>query len=315
MKKIGLLSSYVVGSLLLFTGCIDSVTQVNNANNTSAATPAKVEKVSSEVTLTQKKSDTKEYSKEVEAFLDNEFGDNPRIKSLKIKVIETKPLKDVAGWNAYIVDVEAVLKAKPKEPIKQKMIWFSNGQVITKELTNLKNGDNYLDEVKPSFQKEYYTKENLVSGNENAKHRVAIFSDPLCPFCKDFAPEALKYMKGKPDTFAVYYYHYPILRIHPASAIIIRAAVVAERQGFKDVSTKMYDIKVNPREKDVEKILTAFNKVVGSKVTQKEIMDPSVAAQIAHDEKVAKDVFVSGTPTIYIDDKIDKTRKLYKSIK
>ena len=254
-------------------------------------------------------------SQKVEKYLDNEFGDNPRIKSLKVKVVEVKALPKLKGWNTYIVSVEAILKEKPTETIKQKMIWFSNGVVVTKELTDLSNGENYAEMVKPNLQKENYSKANLVSGNVNAKHRVAIFSDPLCPFCKDFAPAALDYMKKYPNKFAVYYYHYPIVRIHPASAIIIRAAVVAEHKGIKNVNSNMYNIKVNPREKDVEKILKAFNKVVGSNVTQKEIMSKSVAAQIANDEAIAKSIFVNGTPTIYVDDKIDKTRKLYKTIK
>ena len=77
----------------------------------------------------------------------------------------------------------------------------------------------------------------------------------------------------------------------------------------------MYKTKVDPREKDIEKILREFNKVVGSNVTQQEIMSASVNAHILHDQEVARKVFVSGTPTIYVDGKIDKTRKLYKSIK
>jgi len=254
-------------------------------------------------------------SQKVQKFLDNEFGDNPRISKLDVKVIEVKPLKNLKGWDAYIVAIEAVLKDKPKETIKQQMIWFSNGQVITKELNELSNSESYTEMVKPDFQAAYYTKENLVYGNVNAKHKVVIFSDPLCPFCTDFAPPALKYMKKYPKTFAVYYYHYPILRIHPASAIIIRAAVVAERKGIKDVSINMYKTKVNPREKDVEKILIAFNKAVGSNVTQKEVMAGDVNAHITHDQEVARKVFVGGTPTIYVDGKIDKTRKLYKTIK
>jgi predicted DsbA family dithiol-disulfide isomerase len=251
----------------------------------------------------------------VEKYLDNEFGDNPRIKSITIKVIEEKPLPSLKGWDAYIVSIDAVLKNKPKDKINQKMIWFSNGQVITKELVNIDNGEDFTEMVKPNFQKAYYKKENLVYGNANAKHRVAIFSDPLCPFCKSFAPQAMKFMKKDPNKFAVYYYHYPILRIHPASAIITRAAVVAERNGVKDVAIKMYDIKVAPREKDVQKILKAFNKATGANVTEKEIKEKSVVKQIASDIDIAKNVFVSGTPTIYMDDKIDKTRKLYETIK
>lgn len=254
-------------------------------------------------------------SEKIEDFLDNEFGDNPRIKSIDVKVIEEKPLKSLKGWNTYIVSIKAVLKNKPKELIKQKMIWFSNGTVITKELTDLQTSENYTEMVKPNFQKEYYTKENLIYGNENAKHKIAIFSDPLCPFCKVFTPKALAKMKKNPKLFAVYYYHDPIVRIHPASAVIVRAAVVAEHKGVKDVCLKMYNIKVNPREKDVEKILKAFNSATGAHVTQKDILVPSVTAQIKHDDEIAKNVFVTGTPTIYVDGKIDKTRKLYEKIK
>ena len=251
----------------------------------------------------------------IENYLEDEFGTNSRIKSLNVKVIEEKPLPELKGWKSYVVEVEAYLKAKPKEKINQRMIWFSNGVVIAKDLTRLDSGDSYVDIVKPTFQKAYYKKENLVYGNPNAKHKVAIFSDPLCPFCKDFAPEALKYMKRHPNRFAVYYYHYPILRIHPASAIITRAAIVAERKGIKDVSIKMYNTKVNPREKNVSKILKAFNKAVGTDVTEREISDPSVNAQITSDEKIAKDLFVGGTPTIYFDGEMDKTRYKYKTAK
>ena len=254
-------------------------------------------------------------SQKIEKFLDNEFGDNPRITKLDVKVIEVKPLKDLKGWDAYIVALEVVLKDKPKETIKERMIWFSNGQVITEKLNELSNSESYNEMVKPDFQASYYTKENLIYGNENAKHKIVIFSDPLCPFCTDFAPPAMEYMKKYPKTFAVYYYHYPILNIHPASATIIRAAVVAERKGVKNVAVNMYKTKVDPREKDIEKILREFNKVVGSNVTQQEIMSASVNAHILHDQEVARKVFVSGTPTIYVDGKIDKTRKLYKSIK
>ena len=253
--------------------------------------------------------------KKVEKFLDNQFGDNPRILKLDVKVTEERRVKNLKGWSTYFVDVKAVLKEKPKETINQKMIWFSNGKVITKELNNIDNGESYSEMMKPSFSKSFYKRANLVSGHKNAKHRVAIFSDPLCPFCKDFAPAALSYMKQYPSTYAVYYYHYPILRIHPASAIIIRAAVVAEQKGFKDVSTKMYDIQVNPHEKDVAKILKAFNKVIGSKVTEKEIMTKQISDQIKSDDDIAKALFVSGTPTIYFDDMIDKTRKKYRTTK
>jgi len=254
-------------------------------------------------------------SQKVEQFLEDQFEDNPRIIKIDAKVVEVKPLKALKGWNTYILSVEAILKNKPKETIKQQMIWFSNGTVITKELSDLSTGESYTELVKPNFQDSYYTKENLIYGNADAKHKIVIFSDPLCPFCTDFAPAALTYMKKYPKTFAVYYFHYPILRIHPASAVIIRAAVAAEAKGVKDVYINMYKTKVDPREKDVGKILRAFSIAVHKLIMQKDIMAKDVGEHIKHDNEIARKVFVGGTPTIYVDGKIDKTRKLYKSLK
>ncbi|RUM65206.1 MAG: disulfide bond formation protein DsbA [Sulfurimonas sp.] len=254
-------------------------------------------------------------SEKLENYLTEKYEDNQNIEIITVKVEEVKALEGSKDWKAYIVGLEATLKNKPRELIKQKIIWFSNGSMITKELTNLKNGSNYEDEVKSDIKASEYHKKNLVYGNENAKYKVAIFSDPLCPFCKDFVPEALKYMKKYPNTFAVYYYHFPLLHIHPASAIITRAAVVAERAGVKDVSIKMYDIVVNAKEKDVEKILIAFNKGVGSHVTQIDIQGSSISEVINHDTQFATSLFVSGTPTIYFDSKVDKTRVKYKKVK
>lgn len=254
-------------------------------------------------------------SQKVENYLDDLIGKNARIIDLDVKVVEVKPLKELKGWNAYIVGLEVVLKDKPKETLKEQMIWFSNGIVITKELNDIETGNSYTEMVKPNFKDSYYTKENLVYGNADAKHKIVIFSDPLCPFCTDFAPAALTYMKKYPKTFAVYYFHYPILRIHPASAVIIRAAVAAEAKGVKDVYINMYKTKVDPREKDVGKILRAFSIAVHKLIMQKDIMAKDVGEHIKHDNEIARKVFVAGTPTIYVDGKIDKTRKLYKSLK
>ena len=59
-------------------------------------------------------------SKKVEDFLSNEFGDNPRIQKIDIKVEEVKPIKDLKGWNAYIVNIEAILKISQKRHLNRK---------------------------------------------------------------------------------------------------------------------------------------------------------------------------------------------------
>ena len=254
-------------------------------------------------------------SDKVEDFLDDKFMENSRLKNVDVKVSDVVPLKKLKGWNAYIIDAEASLKSQPKKVIKQRMIWFSNGQVITKDLTDMQTGESLSDIVKPAFKDAYYTKENLICGNVDAKHKVAIFSDPLCPFCKSFVPDALKYMKKYPEKFAVYYYHFPLERIHPASVPLVKAAVAAELQGNKDVVEKLYKVKINPREKNEKKILQAFNSTVGTKLTVGDLKEATIARQLKHDRDIANAVMVAGTPTVFLDGKVDKTKQKYKKVK
>ena len=251
-------------------------------------------------------------SDDIEDFLSSKFSKNPQLKSIDIDVDSRLPLKDLQGWDAYIVNVKAVLKAKPKQEIIQKMVWFSNGDVITKELTDMHSGSSYTDLVKPDFKSKYYKKENLIYGNANARHKIAIFSDPLCPFCKAFVPNALKEMKKEPKRYAVYYYHLPLERIHPASVPLVRIAQAAQEQGVKDVILKMYAIKLNPHEKNINVILAAFNKAVGANIKASDIQTKEVQTQIKFDADVANDLMVAGTPTIYVDGKMDRTKNKYK---
>ena len=253
--------------------------------------------------------------KKIADFLSEQFSDNPRLNSVDVKVSDVVPLKDLKSWNAYIVDVEATLKEKPKEKIQQRMIWFSNGEIITKELTKMSSGENFVDLVKPDMKPDSYSKANLIYGNENAKHKVAIFSDPLCPFCRGFVPGAIKEMKKDPKKFAIYYYHFPLARLHPAAVVLVQAAAAAEHKGVKDVVLKLYSVEINPNEKDVSKILAAFNKAVGSNITVKDMQDPAVKKMLEFDQKVAQKLMVGGTPTVYFDNKIDQTKKKYKSAK
>ena len=254
-------------------------------------------------------------SEKLEDFLTSEFEDNPRLKSVEVKVGDIVPLKDLKGWNAYVVNVQAVLNEKPKDTIHQKMIWFSDGKIITKELTNMINGQNLAELVKPDFKPSYYSKKNLIYGNANAKHKVAIFSDPLCPFCKGFVPGAIKDMKKDPKKFAIYYYHFPLPRLHPAAVVLVQAAAAAEHKGFKNVVLKMYNVKVNAKETNPKIILAAFNKAVGSNVSVADLKNPAVIKQVKFDAEVASNLMVGGTPTLYLDGKIDNTKKKYQKIK
>lgn len=250
-------------------------------------------------------------NQKVEQFLEDNFDTNPNIESIKVNIKEKIEIEGFKDWSAFVVELDAVLK-KDKRHVVQNMIWYCNGEVVTKELYDLKSGKNMSDLISMPFKDEYYKKENLIYGNENAKHKVAIFSDPLCPFCRQFVPEVINYMKKEPDKFAVYYYHFPLERIHPAAVELVKAAIALELQGRKDVILNLYKVEINPKERSNEKILAAFNKVLKSNINMADLISKEVSDQLKSDLKIVSELMVNGTPTMFFDGKIDKTKNKYK---
>ncbi|MDQ1243855.1 MAG: thiol:disulfide interchange protein DsbC [Campylobacterota bacterium] len=250
----------------------------------------------------------------VEKFLKDTFSVNPNIQSINVKVTNVTEVKGYKDWNAYYVELDAMLK-KEKRQVVQKMVWFSDGKVVTKELFDLDSGKNMSDLVSLPFKNEYYKKENLIYGNPNAKHKVVIFSDPLCPFCRTFVPEAVEYMKKEPNKFAVYYYHFPLDSLHPAAVELVKAAIALELKGRKDVVLDLYKVNVDPKEKNNEVILKEFNKVMKSDIKMFELMSKEVVEHFKNDLEVADALMVNGTPTMFFDGNMDKTKSKYKEAK
>lgn len=253
---------------------------------------------------------------EVTAFLKNGIANNPNISDLQLEISGKKSLPGTGGWQAYFVSIDANVKqGNDKRQVSQNTTYFINGDLIASELINMKTGERYNDTVAPEFKDSYYTKANRISGEANATNKIAIFSDPLCPFCRRYVPEAVAYMAKYPKTFAVYYYHLPLASLHPAAVALTKAAIVAEQNGIADAAMKMYNVEINANETDEQKILDAFNKTVGTKITLAELRRPSVTKQFELDQKVARTLGVNGTPTIYFNGQKDSTKNKYKEVK
>ncbi|MDD3475956.1 MAG: thioredoxin domain-containing protein [Sulfurimonas sp.] len=253
-------------------------------------------------------------NQDIENFLKKMFASNQNIKSLNVKVTNVTEVQGHDDWYAYYVELDALL-VKDKRQVVQKMVWFSDGKVITKEIFDIEKVRDMNELVSLPFEDKNYKKENLIYGNTNAKHKVAIFSDPLCPFCKTFVPEALEYMKSRPNEFAVYYYHFPLESLHPASVELVKAAVALELQGKKDVILNLYKVKVDPKEKSNDKILAEFNKVMGSNIKMFDLLSKEVGQHLKSDLAIADSMMVNGTPTMFFDGVLDRTKMKYKEAK
>jgi thiol:disulfide interchange protein DsbC len=256
------------------------------------------------------------FDNDVISFEKNRLSNNARveIKDVKISVKQKMP-EPMTNWYGFIIDISA--KVKDKE-INAKDIIFSNGKIVAPELINLKTGASYKDLLQPKLDASYYQEDHLIAGNAKAKDKIVVFSDPLCPFCIETLPDLIDHVKDNKNEIALYYYNFPLLRVHPASATMVKAIDVARQMGLKDVERKVYTTnweKYFPvSSKDEDKILSAFNKVFKTNITKKQINSTEVMARVLDDVKKGDDVMVKGTPTIFINGEKDESRLKYETL-
>ena len=237
---------------------------------------------------------------------------NVKVKDVKVNVKKDLPL---AGWNGYILDVEAIVQEKS---LKVKDILFSNGDYIALDLIDAKTGKSLKDLVTPNLTLNYYDKTKLIAGNHNAKDKIVVFSDPLCPFCMEYIPEVINYVNKNSDSIALYYYAFPLVQIHPASEALSKIIEVAKNKGVKNIELKAYETDwetyFSPKENDEKKILEAFNKELKTNIKLEEIASKDINEKLSKDMSMGEEVMVTGTPTIFVNGVKDTTRELYKTL-
>jgi len=236
---------------------------------------------------------------------------NPQVKINGVSVIESKTDERLPGWKILLTNMNLEYQ---KNEINAPETMFIKDGLITGNLVDLKTGSNYRDEIKPSVPESFYNDAHLVFGNKDAKHKVLVFSDPQCPFCQTVVPDIFKAAKENPSTLAIYYYHLPLLRIHPVSDILTRIMHVAQHEGRMDILSKIYSLKIDPRETNMTKILAAVKSHAGYSVTAAQVNEKSVIDALKSDAADAGKMMVNGTPTIYIDGEWDKKRDGYKKL-
>ena len=235
----------------------------------------------------------------------------PFNQEVTTKLIDRQSIKDHPKWKAYLAIVS--FKNKGKDVSIPKTI-FSDGTLITSELVDYRKKVDYSREIKPQAPASIYESSHLLFGNKDAKHKLVVFSDPQCPFCMDVVPKIMQAVKEHPKTFALYYYHLPLVRIHPVSGVLVRIMHVAQELGRSDIIEKIYRLKINARERDVDKVIAAVKQQTGFTVTRDQIESKETNDAIKADEMSANNLMITGTPTVYVDGVWDKRRDKYKSL-
>jgi len=246
----------------------------------------------------------------VSKFLGNALKSNPAFKNLSIKVVDTEKIKGLKNWKAYNIEVSGSVSNNGKmQKIHESSTYFSNGRFLSSNMTDMTTGEKIT--IEPKFLKSYYHHENLISGSSKSKHKIAIFSDPMCPFCKRDVPKILRFAKRHPSDIAVYYYDLP-LSIHPASSTITRInTFIRDKSKNKiDDVLSMYDLEIEPSETNQKVLLKDYNKQLGTNVKISSIKLKNVENEIKRDSTIAEKLSVNGTPTVFIDGKISNDRSV-----
>lgn len=258
---------------------------------------------------------TVEVDKKVVAFEKQRLSQNQGItlKNLEITTKEALPIK---GWYGYVLNIQADVQGRG--PISVNDMVFTNGDAFTMELINMKTGRSFKDMLMPKVTNAFYKKDHLIAGNENAKNKVVVFSDPLCPACQQSLPAIIDVVKAKSKDIALYYYHFPLLTIHPAADALSKAMIVAKQKGIKDIETKIYTVDFrkyfDARETDSKIILDGFNKTFNTNITLAELNKTDVKHEIDTDVKMGEDVMVQGTPTLFVNGINDQDRSLFQAL-
>lgn len=253
---------------------------------------------------------------EVEAFIKNHLVKAPRVKVTDIDIINKQSPEELKGWDVYFVNIHAEIKQSPTVTDKvdvPETIFIKDGMAAN-TLIDIKTGKDYHKLLKPDLKPEIYNDKHLFAGNKDAKHKIVVFSDPQCPFCQEKVPEIYQAVKEHPETFAMYYYHLPLLKIHPVSDIIVRAMLIEQERKNFDKVIDMYTLDIDPRETNLTTVVEKLNKQFSLNLTEKEIDAESIAKELEFDKDMATKSMVTGTPTVYVDGKWDMSRNEYKAL-
>ncbi len=265
--------------------------------------------------LVNAKSETKsEVEKDIVAYVKKAISVNKNFTLKEVRIKETKALEAIKGWSVYFLDIDLQVIAQNNKIMTVHDKIFSNGKYMTRDFMSLKGQISLKDRMVPDMDSSFYKKDHLIYGDESAKDKIVIFSDPLCPFCQTYMPGVFKAVKANPKKVALYYYHFPLTMIHPQAETVIKAAMAAEKKGDKEILMKVYEAKFTLKTKDENATLKEFNKKMGTSLTSKEINTQAILKKYSLDLELAGKMMINGTPTVYLNGKKDFSRVKYKEI-
>ena len=201
-------------------------------------------------------------------------------------------------WTGYFFVMKISLTEDGETKVApSKFIMFTDGQTVTGELPS-HLAKNIVVDLTPKIEPLMYDEDHYVAGNKNAKHKIVVFSDPICPGCRNAIPKILDKVRKNPKDYVLYFYHFPLEQIHPQAAGIVKSMNALERLGKHDVIDRVYRGEVDSVD-DLQRIYGKF------KITKKDV------EKYKNDLEVTERMAVAGTPSLYYDGESDPFGKKF----
>ncbi|MCH9740333.1 MAG: thioredoxin domain-containing protein [Epsilonproteobacteria bacterium] len=235
----------------------------------------------------------------------------------KIDVISNYTLKEAPGWEVYFLSMKVNIKfgESYRDAIVPQTVFTKGDKITFKLMKKGKNGRkdlNYAKLLKPKVPIDAYDAKHFLAGSRDAPHKIVVFSDPFCPYCREKIPEILDVVNANPKVYGLYYYHLPLLRIHPAADLTTKAMHIFQHKGDMKNMMALYDLFLEPSERNPKEIIKAIKAKTGVTFTLAQLESEQVKESIRVDIAMKRRLQVTGTPTIFIDGMWDRTRNAYK---
>lgn len=238
---------------------------------------------------------------------------NANIKLLASKVANRFKSKELANMEAVQMEFDLeVPHAEGTRVISTVELWFVQKGVIIPEIVDLHSGESLKYSIKGEVKASHYRDDRLLAGSKNAKTKMLVFSDPLCPACHHLLPDLIDYATKNSKDVALYYYYKQVI---PASSVVEKATIASQKQGKKGVIEKLYKTPLKPASQDELAVLDAFNKLIGTKFTMKDINTKPVLDELNIDAKAASEMLILSTPTLFINGKYDQGYKDFAALR
>ena len=148
-----------------------------------------------------------------------------------------------------------------------------------------------------------------IKGPEDASVTIVEFSDYQCPFCARSEPLIAQALEAYPTQARFVFKHFPLTSIHPHAMGASKAAVAAQKQGkFWEMHELLF---ANQRALSPEQ-LQGYAQQIGLDMEQfkADMESAEVENLVKEDMRLAQQVGVRGTPTIFVNGKILQNRSL-----